>query len=656
VLEMSWTKLPFAARNREEFSRGLIEWLGHVFYDRLPELGYEVREEQIYTSFQMARALVSGTALFAEAGTGTGKTFAYLLPAVAYARFTGRPVVVASGSAVLQSQLTNPDGDILTLSRVLGLNVDARLAFDSGEYLCKVKVKRYVPPKRTKGWKALSDWAGETTTGARSEVPTVPDELWADVAWDPSLPCDTCKQRGTCHLIAARRHYRAAADLIVTDHHRFAEDLLTRAERLDLGQMPLLPAYAAVVLDEGHHVPDVWQRAQGHKLSAPKLKATLELILSRYANPALRGRLAEARAKGRAHLANVLIAAVRRESEAFLTAVITSAGPEEGKRHVVREGAALEAAARLVSALEAMQDDLVMEESMQEGTGAEITLRAYQARLDGILAALSLFQSDESVAWLEGDDLWVVPRKPLPLVAPERLSATTPVLFSSATLEADYMARTLQLPRHETSRAGVPFNLAEQVLVYEAGSGAELEQVAAVLRAMQGRTLVLLKSLAEVRRYKQALAKLRLPWRILYEGDAARPALLKAFRENVPSVLVGASFWEGVDVPGEALSCVLIPRLPFPLHDPLIGEQREQATARGEDPFLTVDLPEMLLKLKQGTGRLIRTTADRGVLALLDRSHLDQPWAESVAAVLPEGAERTTEIARVAGFAAARKL
>ncbi|HYF90796.1 MAG TPA: ATP-dependent DNA helicase [Symbiobacteriaceae bacterium] len=647
-MQISWTKLPFPARSREEFSRGLTGWLGWVFYETLPERGYEIREEQIYTAFRMARTLTQGGILFAEAGPGTGKTFAYLLPAVCYARFRGKPVVVASASGMLQTQLANSEGDIQTLSRMLDLQIDARLASDPGGYICLRKVDHSIADRRTR---ALLNWARRTGTGARTEVPDVSDEVWAEVAWDPTLACDTCKHRGTCHMMAARRHYRAAADLIVTDHRLWAWDLYTREDRQEACQLPLIPAYSAVILDEGHHMPEMWQRIQGYQLSARRLKTTLELISGFAMRAGAGGGLAEARRLQREILAKVLVAAAQRESDRFLATVLAAAEPGEGKRHVRRDGDVADAAGDLVLALEAVQDELVTEEAMLEGTDDELTLRAYQARLDDVIEALALFRAPQAVPWVEGEDLWVVPRSLLSLTGPGHLPASVPVLFSSATLEPAYGARVLGLTRHESFRVGVPFNLAVQVLVYQPSAVSdEVAQVVELLRNMRGRTLVLLSSLGEVRRYKSALQKADLPYRLLFEGDADRGAMLEEFRDDVTACLIGATFWEGVDVPGESLSCVAIPRLPFPAHDPLIRERRAQAADRGEDPFLAVDLPEMLLKLKQGAGRLIRTARDRGVLALLDGTYSDKPWAESVAEVLPEGAEQTDDLERVVRF------
>ncbi len=645
-LRLSWTNLPFKARNRAEFSQGLTNWLGQVFYEQLPGHGYEVREEQIYTAFRMAGALAEGQPLFAEAGSGTGKTFAYLLPAVCYARFQGRPVVVATSSKVLQAQLIGPQGDIQALSRLLGPGIDARLATEPGEYVCRRKADALFL-HRPKGWKALHSWARKTKTGARSEVPRTPDELWDQVSWDPSLPCDACRMRATCHVSAARQRCRAATDLIVTDHRLFAADLLTRAERLATGHLPLLPAYSAVVLDEAHHWPETWQRAQGHVVSRRRLAQTLDLIAG-YARKRARGSSLQRRYE---RLADVVVAQVREAGRRLLDSVAAAVGPEEGKRTIPRAGSVMEAVDGLVTAVEQLQDELATEETMNEGLESEVTIRAFQARLDDLLAALSMLREPDSLPWLEGEDMWVVPRRPLPLYGEQTLSTGTPVLFSSATLEPAYMARVLQINRYGTSRVGVPFNLAEQVLVYRPAEEADdVAETVKIIEAMRGRALVLLNSRADLERYRRSLTSAGLPWRILFEGDGERGAMLTQFRKDASSVLVGVTFWEGVDVPGESLSCVVIPRLPFPAHDPLIRERREQAQARGEDPFLAVDLPEMLIRLKQGAGRLIRTAQDRGVLALLDLSYLRHPWRDLVADALPEGAEVTADLQRIAAF------
>lgn len=640
-MQISWTRLPFRAHSQQEFGQKLNDWLSDIFYEVLPEQGYEVREEQIYTAFRMAKALTEGKTLMAEAGPGTGKTFAYLLPAVCYARLKGAPVVVASASGVLQAQLVNPEGDIRTLSRLLGLEIDARVAADPGEYVCEMKVGRaefLLPGRQPEGWDELKEWAQLTGSGHRSEIPEAADELWQHLAWDPALACDTCPKRGHCHVMSARRTYREAADLIVCDHKLFSMDMLTRAERLDAGLVPLLPAYSAVVLDEGQHVPETWQRAQGHVLTPSRLKATLGYMDGILDRPA----------------AAQVLKGSRVAANTFFSGVSAATADGEGKRHVRRDQGLLEAAAALDKVLNALQEELVTAEAMSEGTELEMDIRAYQVRLDEIKAGLRLFRSDDCVTWAEGEHLWVVPRKTLSLYGKGRIPPGMPVIFSSATIEPEYQARVLGIKEFQGAKVGVPFDLGEQALVYEPDDEAsdDIAQTVAVINASHGRALVLLNSMAEVRRFKAGLTAADLEYPLLFEGDGDRGAMLDRFRHEIDSVLVGATFWEGVDVPGEALSCCIIPALPYPEHDPLILERRAQAKQEGHDPFKAVDLPEMLIKLKQGAGRLIRTAQDRGVLALLDRSHVGQDWEETVNETLPEDAERTDDLARVTAFLA----
>jgi len=251
------SQLPFTYHGKHDFSAKLTEWVGQVFYDILPGYGYEIREEQVYTAFQLADAVCKGKVHFAEAGLGTGKTFAYLLTAVAYARFRGRPAIIACASTALQEQLAGPKGDIEKLSRLLNLDIDARMAKDPRQYICDVKVNQLHNPLFAQPSKALTSvlhWAGETGRGERSEMPNVPDRVWTQVAWDEAMPCETCSARGFCKLVKARDYYRPALDLIVCDHGIFFYDLWTRDERIADGKLPLLPGYSAVIFDEGHKV------------------------------------------------------------------------------------------------------------------------------------------------------------------------------------------------------------------------------------------------------------------------------------------------------------------------------------------------------------------------------------------------------------------
>ena len=192
-------KIPFDYKTKEEFPNKLMDWIGDVFYDILPEHGYEIREEQIYTAFQLADAVCDKKVHLAEAEVGTGKTFAYLLTAIAYARFSGRPAVIACASTALQEQLAGPKGDIQTLSRILGLEIDGRMARDRRQYICDERISRAGGVfGDTTASDEINQWLENTKKGERSEMPHISDRMWKHIGWDETMSCDTVLERGFC--------------------------------------------------------------------------------------------------------------------------------------------------------------------------------------------------------------------------------------------------------------------------------------------------------------------------------------------------------------------------------------------------------------------------------------------------------------------------
>lgn len=229
-------KEPFEYNGIKEFKSKLSDWIGDVFYDLLPEHGYEVREEQIYTSFQIADAICDRQVHLAEAGLGTGKTFAYLLPAIAYARYSGKPVVIACASTVLQEQLAGDEGDIRRISKLLGLEIDARMAKDPHQYICDVRVEETNEDFNTMT-SEINEWITKTKLGERSEIPSIPDRIWKLIGWNESMACETCLNRGFCKLVKAREYYRNTKDLIIVDHGIFFHDLWTREDRMPIHRL-----------------------------------------------------------------------------------------------------------------------------------------------------------------------------------------------------------------------------------------------------------------------------------------------------------------------------------------------------------------------------------------------------------------------------------
>lgn len=650
-MALSWTRLPFRYDTPADYARELSAWIGRAFYEVLPQAGYQVREEQAYFAFRVAAALAAGRPLLAEAGSGTGKTFAYLLPAICHARLRGRPVVVATASPALQSQLAGPDGDIAAISRLLDLDVDARLARRPADVICDIRLERFAARgARAAGRARLLRWAEYSAEGARADFPEASDALWRQVAWDGSCRCDLCPRRGYCRLMRGRAGARAARDLVVVSHDLFCEDVFRR-ERLPPGRLPVLPPFAAVIFDEGHRVAAEAQRAAGFRLNVDELAQAVDGCEGQGVRVRLL-RLAETARQGTRDFADLLDGALQEVGEM-------------GRAPVARTPAFLRAAAQLERIYGQLQDEMAIEEGLHEETAYGDRLAILHHRFDEARAALRALPASAQVPfWAEGD-LWVVPRDLGPLWR-RYLPQDVPLIFSSATLSAagtfTYSAESLGLERPLTAQVGVPFRLETQMLCYLPSDlpGPDhpdfwpkiAARIADILRRTQGRALILVPGRPQL---AQLRAHLQTEYPVGWEGDAAPEALLAAFTAQREASLAGSGFWEGIDVPGETLSVVIVPQLPLPGADPLLDARRDLARAGGRDPFLEVDVPAMGLRLKQGVGRLIRTETDRGVLAILEHPQSADRAAALRAAIdtaLPTGARRVRTLPPLARFLA----
>lgn len=633
----SWVNMPFKYRGEADFFAKLDKWIGDVFYEQLPNLGYETREEQIFSTYHIARTLREKAVLFSEAGSGTGKTFAYILTCLCLARLRGKPVILCSASSVLQEQIIHQSGDIATLSRKLGLNIDARLAGSPEHYLCEVKADRLKwAPKRREN-KRLIAWAESSTLGKRSEIPDISDEVWSQITWDPSLRCDRCKRRGFCRFTKARRQFREARDFIICEHEIFFKDLWTREELQFRRMVPYLPDYAAVVFDEGHLVELPIAKTLGREINHDSVQQIIAGLTD---------------IDGQRMILLSRAEETRIQSDRFFNALNEQIIHDEHaeRMHIGRDPDFLQLALDLAVAVEKLQDELVIEESMNEGTPYATVLASYQDSLDRLRQGLALLRSGEehSVAWWEPTDssAFVIPREYSQQLHTDLLAKDIPVVFTSATLATgnsfDYMHHITGATDANHSQVGVPFDLCEQVACYVALDlprtveylANAIARIRELLSITEGRALILCGSPVDATELTIQLSKEILPYRILSEGQAPRIALLDEFRKDISSVLIGSSFWEGVDVPGESLSQVIIFTLPFPRHDPLVEARRREAREKGLDPTETVDVPSMLIKLRQGFGRLIRTTVDRGLISICD-SRPNTPTFTRVMEALP---------------------
>jgi ATP-dependent DNA helicase DinG len=634
-------KEPFDYNSKEEFQVKLMEWIGDVFYDILPENGYEVREEQIYTAFQIADAFCNKKVHLAEAGLGTGKTFAYLLTAIAFARFSGKPVVIACATTALQEQLAGYGGDIAILSKLLDLEIDARMAKDPHQYICDAKVNDTTEEISTMS-NEITQWINKTNRGERSEIPAVPDRVWKWIGWDESMACDICENRGFCKLVTAREHYRPARDLIIVDHKIFFNDLWTREERFSDGKLPILPSYSAVIFDEGHKILLPAAMQAGHHINQEEIENLIQTVEEIHdVRDSFMLAIGEMERAFHEFFMNLHHNLIKDEGSERLSLRITDN--------------LLKSAGIFHKKLDYLLLELQIEQELYMESLSVNQIQAFEGQIERAMKALDRFcrnKTTDIITWVDKVDgsFWVVPRNINEMLDKHLFQKSLPVILTSATLsnegDFDYFIRTLGLKKASSSTVGSPFELEKQVVIYMDQSPEFIEEVDYIqkiellvdlLKENGGRALVLANSIEEVQKIRKNLGSYKLPFEVLWEDKGDRGYLVRRFREEETSVLIGSNFWEGIDVPGVSLTLLIVWKLPFPTLDPFIEVERKEAGEQGLDTFTAVDYPAMGLKLKQGCGRLIRTQNDHGTIVILDTVS-GAPWEKAVMSALPSGA------------------
>jgi len=622
---------------------------------------YEDRAEQRAMSAAVARALEDARPLIVEAGTGTGKTLAYLIPALQ----SGKRVVVSTGTRALQDQIARHD--LPLLRTILQRPFAAVVLKGVGNYVCRRKLAEAA----TRGIdvSALVDWSEHTETGDRAEVEWLAEgaPVWTDVTTTPDARIGPrCPYFERCFITQARRA-ADKAELILVNHHLYFAD---RALRAAYPGARVLPEHDAVIFDEAHQLEDVATEHFGAKISTHKLGVLVRdahLALSRM--PLWTGRAADdtIHAVERAGLA--LFAHVR-------SALIGPNGddrvplPEGLFDHPERQTAwfkldsALEELARAAEAEgEPPPDEEPSEDAGARASLASLARRARELRDD--LATIAEQRHKSHVYWGEAKPghtaLTASPIEVAELVR-RHITTSGPVpIFTSATLAAagdfSYQRTRLGLDDADELMVPSPFDYAQQAMLYvprdlplpgeEAYSAAAAARTLELLAITQGRAFLLFTS---HRALREAAARLKdLPYPRLVQGDAPRATLVDRFRATPNAVLLGTgSFWEGVDVPGDALSLVVIDKLPFAPHtDPLVAARMQARAEANEDPFQTVQLPAAALALKQGFGRLIRRRDDRGIVAILDSRVVTKTYGRVFLETLPPGLPRTSILEQV---------
>ncbi|MFJ7830176.1 ATP-dependent DNA helicase [Peribacillus sp. NPDC097284] len=630
--------LPFSVTKEDSFYDKLSEWMGDVFYDILPEKGFELRDEQIFMAFQLEKAFKEKNISFAEAGVGTGKTLVYLLYAICYARYTNKPAIISCADETLIEQLVKEEGDIQKIKSALGIEVDVRLAKYHDQYVCLKKLDHAVNHEDSEGIDQLFDELPKfvhnnssmnayTPYGDRKQYPYLNDEDWSKVGWDQLQNCFTCDKRQRCGQTLSRDHYRKSSDLIICSHDFFMEHVWTKDKRKREGQLPLLPEHSCVIFDEGHLLEFSAQKALTYKVGEQTLASVLELLT---ANQVREETL---------YIIEDLIDINEEFFDLLDEKAIHVSGSNRYEIPMSKE--ITNFAKRLHEKVEELEESLVFESEMY--TINDYDLKVTEEYLEQLGYSLSLFVKDEqAVSWFEENEmtktLVIMPRLVQDILSEQVFSKKIPYIFSSATLSDNksfqYIADSLGIKKFDSFSVESPFDYEEVMKMnmptFEKGDRlAKLSYTMGTIEENKGRTLVLFQSKEELLWFKENCKKGDYPF--YFEGESEISDLVKKFQDEEHSVLFSYHLWEGLDVPGDSLQNVVIHSLPFPPHDPVFEAKRNSVT----DPFEAVDLPYMLLRLRQGIGRLIRTSNDSGTVQILIDNDLSNQVKEKIISILP---------------------
>ena len=605
---------------------------------------YEFRPGQVLMAQAVLRALEQRHHLCVEAGTGTGKTLAYLLPSI----FSGKRVIISTGTKNLQEQLFFKD--LPFLEKALGRKLSVCYMKGRSNYLCLKKLAEIdgggylFSPHDPEYLAQIKDWAGTTETGDRAELKQLPEDLllWRHLdARRETCTGQKCADFDSCFVTRARKQ-ALESDIIIVNHHLFFADLALKQG--DFGSV--LPSYSAIVFDEAHELEDVATAYFGVMVSNYRLEELVRDIEKALVDLHSPSTFVEKQLSRLSVYATEFFAWFRGREGRFPL-------EELGEGLETRRGpqGAGDAYRSLVAQLAVMGTGLA-NLAVQNDTIEALARRASELRNE--LADILDSDSHEHVYWYElrgrGVFLWASPIRVASVLKERLFEQTDSVVLTSATLATgnnfEFIRSRLGLENSEELILGSHFDFTRQAIFYvprDIPEPREQEwvkqaclQLEKILDASRGRAFVLFTSYAQMQQvYRSLKGRLRFP--MLLQGEKSKSGLLEEFRGTPHSVLFAtSSFWQGVDVQGEQLSCVVIDKLPFAVpSDPVVAARIRYLNETGRNPFYDYQIPEAIILLKQGLGRLIRSRTDRGILALLDKRILTKSYGRTFLLSLP---------------------
>ncbi len=597
---------------------------------------FVARPAQIQLSSAIAQAIVEKSTLVAEAGTGTGKTFAYLLPCL----LNGKKALISTATKTLQDQLVQKDLPMLV--RALGLSVRVQNLKGRANYLCRYRVAmhaeegRFISPVCVHEIAHIREKLPQLHEGERGELPEINEDspVWPYVTStvDNCLGSE-CAQYQSCFLVKARRR-ALEADVVVINHHLFFAD--SRLKEDGFGE--LLPGVDVVIFDEAHQLAEIAANFHGQRIGTRQIRDLVDDLLREW--PVL-------------DLANQPLKQLSLQTDKIIDELLL-AFPAREERIAWEEAQRIKAFTSAWNSLCSLIDQMLdcLNEAGEIGAGLSRCMK----RLEEIKNLTVLFgQTDKAqIRWMERFKHSLIFHA-TPFDIADSFKAflarqQSAYVFTSATLTMaasfDCFIKPLGLTNAKTLSLPSPFDYQQQALLYLPRSLPDpkdpryytllLEKALPIIKACGGRCFFLFTSHRALKLVAQLLAN-TLNYPLLIQGEEAKPILLARFRQLGNAVLLGtATFWEGVDVKGEALSCVIIDKLPFANPaDPVIRGKMAYLKSRGLSGFDELSLPNAVLALKQGVGRLIRDDSDKGVLMIADPRLTSREYGRHIFASLP---------------------
>ncbi|NQS90749.1 ATP-dependent DNA helicase, partial [Patescibacteria group bacterium] len=618
---------------------------------------YEYRQIQLEMAEVVERALVGKHHLLVEAGSGTGKSLAYLVPSIIWAVENKKRVVISTYTKTLQQQLINKD--LPLLKKALGINFRYTLCLGGNNYLCPRRYTQatleelFTGPAIKIQVRKIAAWVRNSQTGLKSELDFVPDNtLWSEINREGDLCLgEKCPFRKGCYYNRTRKE-QARAQILVVNHHLYMANLCTEEKAL--------PEFEAVIFDEAHNLEEIATSYLGIEVSNSKVK----FFLDGFFNPATQKGLVK-RLKGitpkKADQIISAVAEVRVANNLFFDNLLTKVGDQSVSRPLEPDFLRNILKEPLLTLEELLKEQI----SNVKDEEREKELKTFINRCQEInfgLEAILQQKIAHQVYWVE-----IVKRKRMgrislhmtPLNIAEELrerilKVKDTVVFTSATLSIagsfEFIRNRLGIEEAEELILGSFFDYQNQVLLYlnsdlpdpsrdyNLFNQALIRRTEKILRCCRGRAFVLFTNIWLIDKAYQYLSKSLPELNFLKQGDKPRHQLMEDFQKNSQSVLLGTNtFWQGIDVPGDALEAVIITKLPFAVPDDPVTEARlEELSREGKNPFIEYQIPQAIIMLRQGFGRLVRKKDDSGLVALLDPRLKTRPYGKRFLSSLPQ--------------------